>query len=119
MNQEKALECEMFLKNTEDKLIYISDFALGSIGIISTSRNNVNIYEKFLNDTFVNGEANLISLTISEQIKLLQNMRIYNLDFDDAYQLTCAIKYDLTLVSFDTDFDKSPVKRKVPKDFLK
>ncbi|MEZ4821076.1 MAG: hypothetical protein R2942_01205 [Ignavibacteria bacterium] len=38
LDQEKAIECEKFLKVTPDKLIYISDFALASIGIITTKR---------------------------------------------------------------------------------
>ena len=29
----------------------------------------------------------------------------FRLDFDDAYQYTAAQKYNLTLLSFDTDFD--------------
>ncbi|MCB0727598.1 MAG: type II toxin-antitoxin system VapC family toxin [Ignavibacteriae bacterium] len=118
LDQEKAIECEKFLKVTPDKLIYISDFALASIGIITTKKSNTLIYEEFLKDTFKNGEVNLISLTLSDQFKLLENIRSYKLDFDDAYQLTCVNKYNLTLVSFDSDFDKSPVKRKVPSELI-
>ncbi|MEZ4824576.1 MAG: VapC toxin family PIN domain ribonuclease [Ignavibacteria bacterium] len=99
MDQEKAIECEKFLKVTPDKLIYISDFALASIGIITTKKSNTLIYEEFLKDTFKNGEVNLISLTLSDQFKLLENIRSYKLDFDDAYQLTCVNKYNLTLVT--------------------
>ena len=105
LNQEKAIECEMFLQETEDRL---------------TTKNKITeVFEKFLMATFVNGSVSLVSLTISDQFKLLENMNSFNLDFDDAYQLTCANKYNLTLVSFDTDFDRSPVKRKEPKDLLK
>ncbi|HMQ70572.1 MAG TPA: hypothetical protein PKA90_16455 [Ignavibacteria bacterium] len=67
----------------------------------------------------MNGEVNLISLIISDQFKLLENIRSYNLDFDDAYQLTVANKFNFTLVSFDSDFDRSSIKRKVPSDLLK
>jgi len=31
----------------------------------------------------------------------------FGLDFDDAYQYALAVKYDLTIVSFDSDFDRT------------
>jgi predicted nucleic acid-binding protein len=38
----------------------------------------------------------------------------YNLDFDDAYQYITAEKNDLTLVSFDADFDRTEGGKKSP-----
>lgn len=38
----------------------------------------------------------------------------FHLDFDDAYQYVVAEKFNLTLVSFDTDFDRTDRKRMVP-----
>ena len=42
-------------------------------------------------------------------------MALYHLDFDDAYQYTAADEYGHVLVSFDTDFDRTPLKRITPK----
>jgi len=42
----------------------------------------------------------------------------FNLDFDDAYQYTIAGKYDLTIVSFDADFDRTDRGRKQPAALL-
>ncbi len=42
----------------------------------------------------------------------------YNLDFDDAYQYTIAENYDLQLVSFDTDFDRTERGRVTPQQVL-
>ncbi|MBK8550866.1 MAG: PIN domain-containing protein [Ignavibacteria bacterium] len=49
---------------------------------------------------------------------VVQNIKSYNLDFDDAYQLSCTRKYNFKLVSFDKDFDRTPTKRLEPKDLL-
>lgn len=38
----------------------------------------------------------------------------FGLDFDDAYQYVVAEKFDLMLVSFDTDFDRTDKKRIIP-----
>lgn len=40
--------------------------------------------------------------------------RPYALDFDDAYQYVLAVEHELTLVSFDSDFDRTPHGRQVP-----
>jgi hypothetical protein len=42
----------------------------------------------------------------------------FRLDFDDAYQYVAAEKHDLTLVSFDADFDRTDRGRKTPVDVL-
>jgi uncharacterized protein len=38
----------------------------------------------------------------------------FGLDFDDAYQYVVAEKFDLVLVSFDMDFDRTDKKRMIP-----
>jgi len=45
-------------------------------------------------------------------------MQRFHLDFDDAYQYVAAEKYDLTLVSFDADFDRTPRGRRTPGEMI-
>ncbi|MFZ8805855.1 MAG: PIN domain-containing protein [Candidatus Calescibacterium sp.] len=42
----------------------------------------------------------------------------FNLDFDDAYQYVVAEKYNLTIISFDSDFDRTELGRKTPREIL-
>ena len=52
-------------------------------------------------------------------LKEIMNVRKrFRLDFDDAYQYVAAEKHDLTLVSFDADFDRTDRGRKTPADIL-
>jgi predicted nucleic acid-binding protein len=44
-------------------------------------------------------------------------IKIFNLDFDDAYQLAAAEKQIFTIISFDGDFDRTESGRKTPADF--
>lgn len=118
LNQEKRNECKEFLKVTDDALIFISEFTLYSIGIITTKINKSKVYEEFIIDTFETGGVKLRSLEINDHKKLVYNMKSFKLDFDDGYQLTCANKHNLTLVSFDTDFDRTSIKRFEPKDLI-
>ena len=42
----------------------------------------------------------------------------FNLDFDDAYQYAAAEKYNLIIVSFDGDFDRTERGRRTPTEVL-
>ncbi len=42
----------------------------------------------------------------------------FNLDFDDAYQYVIAEKFNLTIVSFDSDFNRTERGRKTPAEVL-
>jgi len=46
--------------------------------------------------------------------RLEQVAAAFQLDFDDAYQYVVAEKFDLMLVSFDTDFDRTDRNRIIP-----
>jgi predicted nucleic acid-binding protein len=47
-------------------------------------------------------------------VRVEQVAAAFGLDFDDAYQYVVAEKFDLVLVSFDTDFDRTDKKRMIP-----
>ena len=53
-----------------------------------------------------------------EEKKIIDLMRTLPLDFDDALQYFVASELGLTLVSFDSDFDKTDLARVEPKDIL-
>lgn len=42
----------------------------------------------------------------------------FDLDFDDAYQYTVAERRNLTVVSFDSDFDRTDRGRRTPAQIL-
>jgi predicted nucleic acid-binding protein len=48
------------------------------------------------------GDMNLVTEAAKE----------YKLDFDDAYQYASAGKFGLIVVSFDSDFDRTPRRKK-------
>jgi hypothetical protein len=42
----------------------------------------------------------------------------FRVDFDDAYQYSVARKYQITLVSFDKDFDRTDITRRTPAEII-
>jgi len=56
----------------------------------------------------------MISLLAEDMEAVVNAARRFNLDFDDTYQYATAEKYNLTLMSFDSDFDQTEWGRKTP-----
>jgi predicted nucleic acid-binding protein len=115
--QEKLDECKEFFQNVDTNLIAISEFSFYSIGIILCRLNKDELFEDFLDD-IENSLISKIKLENKDVKYLLQIRKKYNLDFDDAYQYVVAEKYNLTIISFDSDFDRTELGRKTPREIL-
>jgi predicted nucleic acid-binding protein len=64
------------------------------------------------------GGVTLIHLDPDDTSRLVEIITETKLDFDDAYQFTAAEKYDLSIVSFDSDFDRTERGRRAPAQVL-
>jgi predicted nucleic acid-binding protein len=117
LGQEKLDECKEFFQNVDTNLIAISEFSFYSIGIILCRLNKDELFEDFLDD-IENSLISKIKLENKDVKYLLQIRKKYNLDFDDAYQYVVAEKYNLTIISFDSDFDRKELGRKTPREIL-
>ena len=60
----------------------------------------------------------MLTIPIGEIARISENAKRFKLDFDDAYQYSIAERHDLTMVSFDTDLDRTERKRKTPLELL-
>lgn len=65
----------------------------------------------FVQDTFVDGDVTIVHLEPEDTDRVINTIKRFKLDFDDAYHYTAAGKYSLTLVS---DFDQTDLERKTP-----
>ncbi len=119
LDQDKSKIVERFLEITPVSQIFISDFALHSIGVILSRLKKPVVFEKFLSDLFINGKIERLSLNTLDLFDVLVNIKKFNLDFDDSYQLTIAQKYDLIVVTFDKDFNSIGINRISPEELLK
>ncbi|MBS4028727.1 MAG: type II toxin-antitoxin system VapC family toxin [Ignavibacteriales bacterium] len=119
LEQEKQEEVREFLNRLDGNELSITEFSLYSIGLILTQLKKQNLFEDFLTDTIMSAGVHCVRLTLDELKELLLMTKQHLLDFDDAYQYTVAEKYDLHIVSFDTDFDRTPRGRMTPQQVLK
>lgn len=73
-------------------------------------------FYSFIEDLFIDGSVTVVALNPVQMRYLVETMEQYRLDFDDAYQYTVAAEYNLALVSFDSDFERTPGGRLTPAD---
>jgi predicted nucleic acid-binding protein len=118
LDQDNADEVERFLRSTPPEQLYLSEFALYSLGIILLRSKEYDTFLRAVEDLLTIGGLQLVRLGVSDMPELVRAAQAFNLDFDDAYQYAIAERYDLTLVSFDVDFDRTERQRQTPGDVL-
>ena len=119
LQQERVKEVQSFLEQVDASELAITEFSIYSIGIITIALEKTEIFEKFLSDIVCNPAITKILLDSEDLKKLISVHKKQKLDFDDSYQYLAAEKHNLTIVSFDSDFDRTDLKRKTPSQVLK
>lgn len=116
--RSRVRECTTLLEEAGRYEFCISDFTLHSVGVYLSRHKQPSIFSRFVKDLVVETGLEILSLSVSdlEDVMVLSTGTL--LDFDDAYQYTVAEKYDLILVSFDKDFDRTKRGRKTPVEIL-
>jgi predicted nucleic acid-binding protein len=117
LEQERSKECKIFFEKIDSKLLFISEFSLYSIGVILFKFKKESVFDDFLEYLF-KSEISIARLSLKDMKQLVLIKQKFNLDFDDAYQYVVAEKFGLTIVSFDSDFDKTYLGRKTPNDLI-
>jgi uncharacterized protein len=94
----------------------VTDFSVHAIGLY-LYRDRPQLFRLFLDD-LIRGSVNTLHLPASSIFQVLDVIARHSLDFDDAFQLIAAERFDLKIVSFDTDFDRTPRGRMTPAQVL-
>ena len=119
LDQDGADDVEKLLRSVPGERLNISEFSLYSVGIVLFRRKLFDVFVQFVEDIIITGGVRLLRLSAEEAKALAKVAERFKLDFDDAYQYAIAERYGLTIVSFDTDFDRTERGRKTPGDLLK
>lgn len=116
--QAQAQSARALLAAHNDHEFFITDFSIHSIGLLLLRRKQVAAFDAFLNDMMNGLRIAIIALSLADLLSVSEQTKLHKLDFDDAYQHVTAEKYNLTLVSFDADFDRTPRGRKTPTEIM-
>ena len=115
LEQEKADEVRKFFLYVEARFLAITEFSLYSIGIILTRLKKHELLKDFYSDTIEDSGVSIVRLSVTDLKQISDICNEFQLDFDDAYQYIASEKYDMTLISFDSDFKRMGKKSKTPK----
>lgn len=118
LEQDRAAEVEQFLRSMPPEQLYLSEFTLYSLGIILFRHKRYNAFLRMVQDLLVIGGVRMLHLGQLEMRDIASFAQTYDLDFDDAYQYAAAERHDLTIVSFDADFDRTGRGRRTPEQIL-
>ena len=118
LSQEKAKDAKNLLLKSAQHEFFITDYSLHSIGLLLFRRKQHQAFQAFTQDVLVNGGIRLLSLHSNDMESVVSSAQQFSLDFDDAYQYTVASKYEITLSSFDSDFQRTERGYKTPLEIL-
>lgn len=118
LDQARADEARALLIQIEEHEFFLSDYSLHPIALLLFRRKQHHTFRQFLNDMIVRAGMVVVSVPAGELESVIAAAQRFNLDFDDAYQYVAAERYNLTLVSFDSDFDRAERGRKTPAEIL-
>lgn len=118
LDRENKESAKNLLIQIDRHQFYISDYSLQSIGLILFRAGKAEKFTEFVQDMILRPEIHVPTLLPHDAPLILDKSTAHKLDFDDAYQYAMAEKYDLQIVSFDNDFNKTPKGKMTPMQIL-
>lgn len=118
LDQINAEDVGALLEKFPSDQFFISDFSFHSICVILTRIGQLQLLADFIDDVVVSGDVRVLAIPPNLIIQVLAAINKFHLDFDDGYQYVIAAHNDLTIVSFDRDFEKTDLGRKTPAEVL-
>jgi predicted nucleic acid-binding protein len=115
--QAEAVDANNLILTAPPSVLALTDFALHAIGLILTSVKRPEQFHDMLHD-LSRRHVWTLHLAPSELHTVLDLSSQLGLDFDDAFQYFAAERFDLKIVSFDADFDRTPRGRLTPAQAL-
>lgn len=118
LDQKQSEDVGAFLDKIPTEQIYISDFSFHSICVILMRLGHSQLLIDFVDDVVVPGDIQVLAIPPDLTAQVVEVMERFNLDFDDGYQYLIAEQNELSIVTFDRDFDKTERGRKTPAEIL-
>jgi predicted nucleic acid-binding protein len=112
LDQDHADQVAAFLDQALPDSLYISEFSFYSLGVILLRFKRYDLFKRSVEDLILSEVISILRLDKRDMPRVAEVAQTSSLDFDDSYQYVVAEKFDLTLISFDHDFDRTTRGRK-------
>ena len=117
LEQKKSDDVRTLLRTLDSSLVHLTEFSVYSIGIALLRMDKPELFIRWIDD-ILNSAVRIVKLDLTDYPLLVSRAQRFQLDFDDGYQYAVAEKYNLQIVSFDTDFDRTERGRKTPAEVV-
>ncbi len=118
LQQQRSDEAKAFLRTFRSNDFFVGDFTVYSVGIALFRSKRHSEYIDFLQDTLLHKLSHVASISALISERLVDSATSYNLDCDDAYQYLAAKQLGIRVVSYDSDFNRTPEGRLTPAQVL-
>jgi len=118
LRRSRVQEVKEFFYRADLSQLHVSDFSLHTLGVIYVREHKSREFLTFVSEDIIASGIHVLSLVPDEFSKITDAAVRFHLDFDDAYQYAVAERDGLSIVSFDTDFDRTEKGRVVPGDLF-
>lgn len=118
LNQDQADQVAAFLDQATPNSLHISECSLYSLGVILLRLKRYDLFTQAVEDLLFSEVIGLLRLEKQDMPRVTEVAQTFGLDFDDSYQYVAAEKFNLDLLSFDQDFDRTTRGRKTPQEVM-
>ncbi|PKG32290.1 PIN domain-containing protein [Methanoregula sp.] len=114
LRRSRVEEVKAFFNRADLPSLHVTDFALHTLGVIYLRERKPKEFQKFIDGDILASGIRVTTLDPVDYSRIVHCAMKYHLDFDDAYQYAAAEKHNLSIVSFDRDFDRTEKGRVEP-----
>lgn len=118
LDQDRAAVVADLLSRIPSNELCMTDFTLHSIGVILHRLKKPQVYVQFVQDVLIEGATHLLTVPPEAMVELVNAAQKQSLDYDDAYQYIAAARYGLTIITLDSDFDRTDRGRTTPEEII-
>jgi len=119
LRRSQVQQVKDFFYRADLSSLHVTDFSLHTLGVIYLKEQKSREFLTFINDDILASGIHVLSLEPENFSKITDAAGHFHLDFDDAYQYAIAEQHNLSIVSFDRDFERTEKGRLEPRELFR
>lgn len=119
LRRSQVQQVKDFFARADLATLHVTDFSLHTLGVIYLRERKSQEFLTFINEDIIASGIRVLSLEPQYFFRITDAAGRFHLDFDDAYQYAVAEQHNLSIVSFDRDFDRTEKGRLQPQDLFR
>ena len=119
LKRSRVQQVKDFFHRADLRALHVTDFSLHTLGVIYLRERKFSEFLTFIDEDIITSGIRVLSLEPEKYSGIADAAGRFHLDFDDAYQYAAAEQNNLSIISFDRDFDRTEKGRLEPQDLFR